>query len=156
MPFLPRLEVLVSVQFEFSQIIDRSLDKVFRFYALERDHHHPRWDFNIHPLSSSTEPASIERWIDGVASPKVTHIDVPSEMFEFEPGEVFEVLTRGGPVVMRARVSFASVNDRQTRISTFVDIGVSEMDEETQKFLINRMERSGKIMKYLMETEISE
>ena len=37
----------MALQLESSQVIDRAVDKVFHFYAVEHVRNHPRWDPDI-------------------------------------------------------------------------------------------------------------
>jgi hypothetical protein len=74
------------------------------------------------------------------------------EVVEFEPNRAMGTVIHDGPAEMRGRTTFEAVNDRQTRVTTVIDI--PGMDESMDKsFITSRLERSGRNMKQLIESE---
>lgn len=143
----------MSVQLQVSQVIDRPVDKVFRFYAYEHVRNHPRWDPDIELEQISDGPIGVGTVIRRRNSRSGTPVDGTMEVVEFEPNRAFGVIIHDGPVEMRGRTLFESVSDNETNITTTVEI--PGMDESTdQSFLVSRMERSGKNMNRLMISEI--
>jgi len=143
----------MALQFESTEVIDRPIDKVFHFYAIEHVRNHPRWD------------PDIELWLDSEASIGVgtiirrrnkrsgTPVEGTMEIVEFEPNRTLAMLIHDGPAVMRGRTTFEAINENQTRIRTIIDI--PGMDEKADKtFLNSRLERSAQIRKRLMEAEL--
>ena len=52
----------MALQFKSSQVIDRPIDKVFHFFAVEHVRNHPRWDSDIELWLNSD--FSHRRWDD--------------------------------------------------------------------------------------------
>ena len=74
------------------------------------------------------------------------------EVVEFEPNRAFGMIIHDGPVEMRGRATFEAASDNQTTITTIIEL--PSMDDSMDKsFLISRLERSGKNMKQLIESE---
>jgi hypothetical protein len=75
------------------------------------------------------------------------------EVVEFEPNRAFGVVIHDGPVEMRGRTTFEAAGDDRTTITITVEL--PGMDESMDKsFLTSRLERSGKNMKRLIESEV--
>ena len=75
------------------------------------------------------------------------------EVVEFEPDQAFGMVIHDGPMEMRGRVLFETVNDNQTRLTTIIEFpGMEEPMDKT--FLLNELEKAGRIRKELIETEV--
>ena len=143
----------MSAQFKVSQVIDRSVDKVFHFYAVEHVRNHPRWDPDIELWLESDSPIGVGTVIRRRNSRSGTPVEGTMEVVEFEPNRAFAMIIHDGPAVMHGRTTFEAVNDHQTIITTIIDI--PGMDPSTDKtFLNSKLERSAQIRKQLMESEI--
>jgi hypothetical protein len=143
----------MALQFESSQVIDRPIDKVFHFFAVEHVRNHPRWDSDIELWLDSDSPIGVGTIIRRRNKRSGTPVEGTMEVVEFEPNRAFAMVIHDGPAEMRGRTTFEAINDNQTQISTIVDI--PWMDENTDKtFLNSRLERSAQIRKQLMESEI--
>jgi hypothetical protein len=87
---------------EVSEVIDRLVAEVFRFYAHEHVRNHPRWDPDM----------ELERVSEGsvgvgtVIRRRHTHSGIPvegtMEVVESEADRAFGVVIRDGPVEIRA------------------------------------------------------
>jgi uncharacterized membrane protein len=145
----------MSVQFQISQVIDRPVDKVFRFYAHEHVRNHPRWDPDIELVQVSDGPIGVGTVICRRNSRSGTPVEGTMEVVEFEPNRAMGMIIHDGPTEMRGRATFKAVSDHRTIITTIVEI--PGMDESMDRsFLTSRLERSGRNMKQLMESEIQE
>jgi hypothetical protein len=145
----------MSVQIESSQVIDRPVDKVFRFYAVEHVRNHPRWDSDIELWLDSDAPIGVGTLIHRRNRRSGTPVEGTMEVVEFEPDRVFALVIHDGPAVMQGRTTFEALNDSQTRITTMIDIPWMDENADTT-FLKGRLESSARIRKQLIESEIPE
>ena len=143
----------MALQLKSSQVIDRAVDKVFHFYAVEHVRNHPRWDPGIELWLDSESPIGVGTTIRRRNKRSGTPVEDTMEVVEFELNRVMVVVVHDGPVEMRSKTTFEAVSDNQTKITTIIDI--PGMDASTDKtFLNSRLERSAQIRKQLMESEI--
>lgn len=143
----------MALQFESSQVIDRPIDKVFHFFAVEHVRNHPRWDPDIELWLDSDGPIGVGTIIRRRNKRSGTPVEGTMQVMEFEPNRVIAMVIHDGPAEMRGRTTFEAINDNQTRITTIIDI--PGMDETTDKtFLNSRLERSAQIRKQLMDSEL--
>lgn len=143
----------MALQFESSQVIDKPIDKVFHFFAVEHVRNHPRWDPDIELWLDSDAPIGVGTVIHRRNKRSGTPVEGTMEVVEFEPNHVLAMLIHDGPAEMRGMTTFEAINENQTRITTIIDI--PWMDENTDKtFLNSKLERSAQIRKQLMESEI--
>jgi len=141
----------MPVKIEVSEVIDRPVDKVFQFYAVEHIRNHPRWDPDIELWPTSDGPIGVGTLILRRNSRSGTPVEGTMEVVEFQPNRAFEMIIHDGPIEMRGRATFEAVGDGQTRMTTTIDI--PGLDESVKGFLISRLERSQEIRKRLIETE---
>jgi len=145
----------MSMRLQSSVMIDRPVAKVFQFYAVEHVRNHPRWDPDIELEQISGSPIGVGTVIRRRNSRSGTPVEGTMEVVEFEPNRALGMIIHDGPVEMRGRTTFEAVGDDRTVITTVVEL--PGMDESMDKsFLISRLERSGRNMKQLMESEIEE
>jgi len=143
----------MPLQFESSQVIDRPIDKVFRFFAIEHARNHPRWDPDIELWLDTDAPLGVGTVIRRRNKRSGTPIEGTMEVVEFEPNRAIAMRVMDGPMVTHARTTFEALNDHQTRLTTIIDI--PGMDASTDKtFLNSKLERSAQIRKQLMESEL--
>jgi hypothetical protein len=144
---------MMALQFESSQVIDRPIDKVFHFYAVEHVRNHPRWDPDIELWLDSDEPIGVGTIIQRRNKRSGTPVEGTMEVVEFEPNRVLAMVIHDGPAVMQGRTTFEAISDSQTKITTTIDI--PWMDENADKTILNsRLEHAAQIRKQLMESEI--
>jgi hypothetical protein len=144
---------MMALQFESSQVIDRPIDKVFHFYAVEHVRNHPRWDSDIELWLDSDEPVGVGTIIQRRNKRSGTPVEGTMEVVEFEPGRVLAMVIHDGTASMHGRTTFEAISDNQTKITTIIDI--PWMDENADKtFLNSRLEHAAQIRKQLMESEI--
>ena len=143
----------MALQLESSEVIDRPIDKVFHFYAVEHVRNHPRWDSDIELWLDSDDPIGVGTIIRRRNKRGGTPVEGTMEVVEFEPNRVVAMLIHDGPREMRGRTTFEALGAHQTRITTLIDI--PWMDENADKtFMNSRLESSSRIRKQLMEAEL--
>ena len=143
----------MALRFETSEVIDRPLDRVFRFYAVEHVRNHPRWDPDIELWLDSDGPIGVGTIIRRRNKRSGTPVEGTMEVVEFEPNRSFAMVIYDGPAEMRGRTTFEAISENQTKITMVIDI--PGMDASADKtFLNSRLERSAQIRKQLMESEI--
>jgi hypothetical protein len=143
----------MALQLESSQVIDRSVDKVFHFYAVDHVRNHPRWDSDIELWLDSDSPISVGTIIHRRNKRSGTPVEGTMEVVEFEPNRVIAMVIHEGPAEMRGRTTFEAISDNQTKITLIIDI--PGMDASTDKtFLNSRLESSAQIRKKLIESEV--
>jgi hypothetical protein len=143
----------MALQFESTQVIDRPVDKVFNFYAVEHVRNHPRWDTDIELWLDDDVPIGVGTVIHRRNKRSGTSVDGTMKVVEFEPNRVLAMEIHDGPSVMYGKTRFEALSENQTKITTTIDI--PWMDENADKaFMNSRLEHSAKIRKQLMESEI--
>ena len=142
----------MPAQFRFSQVIDRPVTKVFHFVAEQHVRNHPRWDPDIELWLESDSQIGVGTIIHRRNSRSGTPVEGTMEVVEFETNRAFGTVIHDGPAEMRGRITFEAVSEYQTTVTTVFDI--PGMDESVDKsFITSRMERSGRNMKQLIESE---
>ncbi len=142
----------MPAQIRSSQVINRPVNTVFHFVAEEHVRNHPRWDPDIELWLESDSPFGVGTIIHRRNSRSGTPVEGTMEVVEFEPNRAFGTIIHDGPAEMRGRITFEAVSEYQTTVTTVFDI--PGMDESMDKsFITSRMERSGRNMKQLIESE---
>lgn len=143
----------MAVRFETSEEIDRAVDKVFRFYAVEHVRNHPRWDSDIELWLDSDRPIGVGTIIRRRNRRGGTPVEGTMEVLEFEPNRAIAMVIHDGPAEMRGRTTFQAIGDNKTKITTIIDI--PGMDASADRSFLNaRLERSARLRKQLMEAEL--
>jgi hypothetical protein len=143
----------MALKIETSQVIDRSVDKVFRFFAVEHVRNHPRWDPDIELWLDSDAPIGVGTVIHRRNKHSGAVVEGTMEVVEFELDRAMGVHIREGEAETLSRVTFEAVSPNQTRITTLIEI--PGMDENTDVTRMNSMlERSARNRKRLIESEL--
>ena len=143
----------MALQFESSEVIDRPIEKVFRFYAVEHVRNHPRWDSDIELWQDSDIPVGVGTIIHRRNKRSGKVVEGTMKVIEFETNRVVAMEIHDGPAVMYGRTTFEAISKNQTKITTIIDI--PWMDENADKtFLNNRLAQVSQIRKQLMEAEL--
>ena len=143
----------MALQFTSTQVIDRPVDQVFHFFAVEHVRNHPRWDADIELWLDDDAPLGIGTLIHRRNKRSGTPVEGTMKVTEFAPDHVLAMEIHDGPAVMYGRTTFEALNPHQTRLTTIIDI--PWMDEHADKtFLNSRLESSAQIRKQLMEAEL--
>ncbi|PKN88459.1 MAG: hypothetical protein CVU46_00810 [Chloroflexi bacterium HGW-Chloroflexi-8] len=142
----------MALQFESSQVIDRSVEKVFNFYAVNHVRNHPRWDSDIELWLDSDQPIGVGTIIRRRNKRSGTPVEGTMEVVEYVTNRVIAMVIHDGPAVMRGRTTFEAIGDNQTKITLILDIPGMDSSMDTT-FLNNRLEHVGQIRKQLIESE---
>ena len=143
----------MAVQIESTQVINRPIEKVFDFFAVNHVRNHPRWDPDIELWLDSDDPIGVGTIIRRRNKRSGTPVEGTMEVVEFKPNHVLAMIIHDGPLEMHGRTTFEPLSSNQTKITTIIDI--PWMDENSDKsFLNSKLERSAQIRKQLMEAEI--
>ena len=142
----------MPAQIKVSQVIDRPVSTVFHFVAVQHVRNHPRWDPDIELWLDSDTPIAVGTIIHRRNRRSGTPVEGTMEVVEFEPNHTMGTVIRDGPAEMHARMTFEPENERQTRITTIIDIPSMDASMDTS-FIISRLERSGRNRKQLIESE---
>jgi len=143
----------LALQFESSEVIDRPIDSVFHFYAVEHVRNHPRWDSDIDLWLDSDEPIGVGTIIHRRNKRSGISVEGTMEVVEFETNRVLAMNIHDGLAVMHGKTTFEALNEHKTKITTIIEI--PWMDENTDKtFMNNRLAQVSQIRKQLMESEI--
>jgi len=142
----------MAIQFESSETIDRPIDKVFHFYAVEHVRNHPRWDSDIELWLDSDAPLAVGTVIHRRNKRSGTPVEGTMTVTEFEMNRVMAMEVQDGQAVMYGRTTFEALTDNQTKITTIIDI--PWMDENADKTIMNnRLAEVSQIRKRLIESE---
>ncbi len=143
----------MAVKLVSTQVIDRPIEKVFHFFAVEHVRNHPRWDSDIELWLDSDAPLGVGTVIHRRNKRSGTPVEGTMEVVEFETNRALAMLIHDGPAVMHGRTTFEAIGSNQTRLTTTIDI--PWMDENTDMTFMNgRLEHAAQIRKKLMEAEI--
>ena len=112
----------MALQFESSQVIDRPLDRVFHFFAVEHVRNHPRWDADIELWLVSDAPIGVGTIIHRRNKRSGTPVEGTMKVMEFEHNRALAMEIHDGPAVMYGRTTFEAISENQTRITTIIDI----------------------------------
>ena len=143
----------MAVKIETSQVIDRPVDKVFHFFAVEHVCNHPRWDPDMELWLDSDEPIGVGTIIRRRNKHSGTPVEGTMEVVQFELNRAMGVIIHDGPAETHSRVTFEALSPTQTRLTTIIDF--RDLDENTDMTRMNSMlERSARNRKQLIESEV--
>ena len=142
----------MALKIEVSEVIDRPLEKVFQFVADGHVRNHPRWDPDIKLEKMTEGPLRVGTMIHRTNSRSGRPVEGTMEEVEYERNHSMGVVIHDGPVETRSRIQFEAMGDRQTKMTTFLDI--PSMDESMKDFLLGRLQRSAQNRRQLIEAEI--
>jgi hypothetical protein len=138
------------MQLDVSEVIDRPLADVFRFYAVNHVQNHPRWDPDMQLEQLTEGPISVGT----VIRRRHTHYGAPiegtMEVVEYEPDRAFGVVIHDGPgVEIHGRMRIEPSGESGTRLT----IGI-EIPGSTNPINPALMERTLRNIKALIESEV--
>ena len=130
----------MSVKIQISEVIDRSVTEVFRFYALEHVRNHPRWDPFMQLEQVTDGPIGIGTIIKRINSRSGRPVvEGTMEVVEFEPDRAIGMITHDGPVEIHGRVTFEAVGGDQTILTLHVEF--LGMDESTGSMMKSAIQK---------------
>lgn len=141
----------MAVKVEVSGVIERPIETVFSFFADNHVQNHPRWDPYIELWLDSDAPIDVGTIIRRRNSRSGTPVDGTMEVVEFERDRAFGAITHDGPMEIRGRASFESLEPSVTKLTITADIPA--MDDSMEGPMATAMEQSMSNIKRLIETE---
>ena len=132
----------MAVRIEVSEVIDRPVPIVFKFYADDHVRNHPRWDPDIELWRDSDEPIGVGTIIQRRNSRSGTPVEGTMEVVEYEPNRAFGVVIREGPMVTHGRTTFEEADEGRTRLTVAADFPIDESMRDHITFLMQRSVRN--------------
>jgi uncharacterized membrane protein len=147
-------EKAMSVKVQVSEVIEKPVDEVFRFYALEHVRNHPRWDPFMQLEQVTDGSIGIGTIIKRINSRSGQPVEGTMEVVEFEPDRAIGMITHDGPVEIHGRVTFEAVREDQTRLTLHVEF--LDLDESMGSMMKSAIQKGYKTIKQLIESEVSQ
>ena len=144
----------MSVRVQLSQVINRPVADVFRFFAHEHVRNHPRWDPYIQLEQVSSGPIGVGTLIKRINSRSGTPVEGTMEIVQFEPDRVIGMLTHDGPIEIHGRATFDAVAKNQSVLTLHVEI--PDMDKSMESMMSSAIQGSLYNIKQMIESEVSE
>lgn len=142
------MEVQVSTE------VDRPVADVWRFYAVEHVHNHPRWDPDMRLEKLSDGPITVGTRIRRVNTRWGTPVEGEMEVVEFDPERAFALSIHDSNMDAQGRATFEARGPARTLVT--VTTGIEGIDDPEKIELLTRMmQRSVDNVKSLIEAEIA-
>ena len=138
------------MRIEVSQVIDRPVADVFRWYADDHVRNHPRWDPDIELELASEGPLGVGSVIRRRNVRYGTPVEGTMEVVEYEPEKAIGVIIKEGPLEMPGRATFASQGLDRTVITISTDVP----DSIDETLVTIGMQRSARNIRDLIESEL--
>ena len=142
----------MPVKVQLSQVINRPVADVFRFFAHEHVRNHPRWDPYMQLEQVSDGPIGVGTIIKRINSRSGTPVEGTMEVVQFEPDRVIGMLTHDGPIEIHGQATFESVGENQSVLTLHVEI--PDMDESMAGMMTSAIQKSLENIKQLVESEV--
>jgi hypothetical protein len=143
---------VASMRVEVSQVIERPVHVVFRFYADDQVRNHPRWDPYIELWLDSDAPLGVGTIIRRRNSRSGNPVEGTMEVVEYDRDRAFGVLTHEAPVEIRGRATFEPIAPDRTRLTITADM--QGMDDSMKSRITSNVEQSLRTIKNLIEAEL--
>lgn len=141
----------MAVRVELSEEIDRQVDVVFKWYADDHVRNHPRWDPYMELWLDSEAPIGVGTIIRRRNSRSGKPVEGTMEVTEYERNQVLGMLTHDGPMEIRGRATFESVEPELTKLTFNIDI--DGLDESMAMPMTEAIRGSLRKIKELIEVE---
>jgi hypothetical protein len=142
----------MSLKLQLSQVIDRPVAEVFRFYAVEHVRNHPRWDPFMQLEQVTAGSIGVGTIIKRINSRSGTPVEGTMKVVEFEPNQSMGMITYDGPFEIRGRALFKANGDNRTTL-TF-DLEFPGLDESADMSMMAQSIQGGlKHIKQMIESE---
>jgi uncharacterized protein YndB with AHSA1/START domain len=140
------------VEIHASIEIDRPIADVWRWYAVDHVHNHPRWDPDMRLEQLSDGPMQLGTRIRRTNMRWDNPVEGEMEVVEWEPERAFSLLIHDANMEMRGHVTFAAEGPDRTTITIITDI--PGLDQARADFLTGLMRRSVGNVKELCEGDL--
>lgn len=138
-----------TIETRVSQIIDRPIEDVFDFYAVDHVRNHPRWDPDVELEKETPGPIGVGTVIRRRNTRYEEPVEGTIEITEYEPNEAMGAVIREGGFEMPGRATFEPRGPSRTELSIGAEFPTS-FDED---MILSKMERSARNIKELVEAE---
>jgi hypothetical protein len=143
----------MSARVQYSHIVERPIDAVFRFMMIDHIQNHPRWDEDIELEATSDEPMGLGTIIRRRNRRSGTVVEGTIEVTEYKENESVTMVIREGGMEIVGRADFEAVGDNSTRITQTIDLPGADESMDTS-MIVRRLNEVGDIRKVLMESEL--
>ena len=144
----------MSVKVQLSQVINRPVADVFRFFAHDHVRNHPRWDPFMQLEQVTDGPIGVGTIIKRINSRSGRPVEGTMEVVQFETDRAIGMVTHDGPVEIQGRATFAAVGEDQTILTMHVEI--PGMDESMAGMMTSGIQKSLENIKQLVESGVNE
>lgn len=141
----------MAVKVELSEEIERPIDVVFRWYADDHVRNHPRWDPYMELWLDTEAPIGVGTIIRRRNSRSGKPVEGTMKVTEYERNQVLGMLTHDGPMEIRGRAIFESVEPELTKLTFTIDI--AGLDESMATPMTEAIRGSLRKIKELIEVE---
>ena len=144
----------MAIHVEVSVVVDRTLENVFRIFAIEHVQNHPRWDSNIQLEQMTEGDIGVGTMIKRINTRSGSPVEGTMEVVEYELNKSFGIFTKDGPSVeMKSRAEFEAINSNQTRMTLEMDaFGLDEIADE--EMMTKQMQTAVENHKCFIEAEV--
>jgi hypothetical protein len=136
------------VRIEVSQMVERAVADVFRWFVRDHVRNHPRWDPDIE--LSLEGPVELGSVIHRRNVRYGTAVEGTMEVVEYEQDRAFGVVIREGPAEMPGRATF----DPRGKDRTLVTLSTEIPETVPADLVRSRMQHSAENIKSLIEAEL--
>ena len=141
------------MRLEASEVIERPVAAVFRFYADDHVRNHPRWNPDLDLEVDSERPLGVGTIIRRRNRMSGKVVEGTMEITEFERDQAMGVLIREGPVEYRGDAKFEALATHRTRLTIGADMPWLAAGADPTPITV-LMQRSVKNIKDLIEAEV--
>ncbi len=142
----------MAAKVQVSQVIDRPVAEVFRFFAIEHVHNHPRWDPYMHLEQVTDGPIGVGTIIKRINSRSGAPVEGRMGIVEFEPHQSMGTITHDGPFETRGRALFEAAGENRTILTFAVEFPGLDESADT-RMIVRSIQGSLNKIKQLMESE---
>jgi uncharacterized membrane protein len=140
-----------------SVTVDRPIEEVWAF--MDDLANYPKWATGLSEIRQTTDgPKGVGTRLVWIYVFLDQHLEMLTEVTEFEPNRIFAALMSAGPVHLRGTWKYEPIDGKQTRITTLLDGetgGVfSVADPLVARALHRQMEASYTTLKDLLEARV--
>jgi hypothetical protein len=142
----------MPVRIQVSEIVDRDVPTVFKFYANDHVQNHPRWDPDMKLEQLSDGPIGLGTVIRRENSHSGTLVEGRMTVTEFIPDRSMAVEIQDGSVRTIGRATFEPQDGDRTRITIYAEF--PDIDDPSLELRLTPMiQRSARNIKKLIELE---
>lgn len=141
------------MRFEASQVIERPVAVVFRFFADDHVRNHPRWDPSLELEQVTDAPIGVGTTIRRRNRRYSTPVEETMEVVEFERERAMGTRIYGGPMEMSGRATFEAVAPDRTNLTISADIPSFDKAVMDASQMTDALGQSIRQIKDFIETE---